>query len=77
MPKPIPIVGGPHDGQTLDFSNHGRLPYVWYLPVPTDRADLYLDDVVMWRPPDAVYNLWRDVRGGAFYKYAKTINYKP
>lgn len=75
--KPAPIVGGPHDGQTLDFSVHGRYPTVWHIPVPTDPAELRIDDHISWRWPDAVYNLWRDTLGGAFYRYVRTVNYKP
>jgi len=69
----VQLVGGSHDGESVEVSFRRSLIHILKPISVAKMIDLQIDDSVMWRPPQEVYELGKD----GLYYYIGTNHYKP
>lgn len=75
--KHFKLIGGPHNGQSMQIDSW--VPVI-YLSVPItaqEAQQLFIDDCVMWKAPEAVYRKRVAADGQAEFHFDKIVSYKP
>lgn len=72
--KLVKLVGGTHDGETVEVYSYQPLIYLAKRISMEEAADLDIDGTTAWKFPEEVYE--KQLPSGDFV-YRNTVNYKP